>query len=139
MGAGLRAGTAYFVLVFLAGGTLGIGRTLLLEPSLDPIAATLIEMPLMLLLSWCLCGLVLKRLCVPPFLKARATMGGLAFLLLMTAELGLSLYAVGGTVSGPFDAYREPARLIGLAGQILYGLFPVIQRRPAQTPLPRLA
>lgn len=139
MGAGLRAGTAYFVLVFLAGGTLGIGRTLLLAPSLGPIAATLIEMPLMLLLSWCFCGLVLKRLCVPPFLKARATMGGLAFLLLMTAEFGLSLYAVGGTVSGHFEAYREPARLIGLAGQILYGLFPVIQRRPAQTPLPRLA
>lgn len=65
MGAGLRAGTAYFVLVFLAGGTLGIGRTLLLAPSLGPIAATLIEMPLMLLLSWCFCGLVLKAFASP--------------------------------------------------------------------------
>ena len=129
MGAGLRAGTAYFVLVFLWGSALGTGRTLFLEPRLGTVAATLIELPLMLLLSWWLCGLVLSRHFVPASLKARAAMGGLAFLLLMAAELGLSLYAVGGSVSGHFDAYREPAPLIGLAGQVLFALLPLVRLR----------
>jgi len=57
-------------------------------------------------------------------------MGASAFLLLMTTELLLSIVAFGKTANEFFeDLVSSEAQLAGLAGQTLYGLFPVIQHR----------
>ena len=61
-------------------------------------------------------------------------MGALPFLLLMGAELGLSLFAVGGTVRDHFANYGQTVPLIGLFGQLAFAAFPLVRdrRRPAQ-------
>jgi hypothetical protein len=44
----------------------------------------------------------------------------------MSAELGLSLFAVGGTVEGHLAIYSQAAPLIGLLGQIAFAAFPFL-------------
>ncbi len=123
------AGVAYFALVFMAGAGFGTVRTLLLEPRLGPLPATLAELPLMLGVSWLGCGWVLRRLDVSADLRNRLLMGGIAFTLLMAAELSLTVLAVGGSVADHFQAYRDPARLVGLVGQLLFAAFPLVRAR----------
>jgi hypothetical protein len=53
-------------------------------------------------------------------------MGAAALLLLMASELGLDLFAMGGTVTGHFASYRGGAPLIGLLGQIAFAAFPIL-------------
>lgn len=54
-------------------------------------------------------------------------MGGLAFALLMAAELALTLFVIGDSVADHFKAYRDAAPLLGLAGQIIFATFPLIR------------
>ena len=134
----LAAGAVYFLLIFLLGTALGTIRILLLEPRLGAFGAVLLELPFMLAASWFVCGRLIRHLSVPAALPSRAAMGGLAFLFLMASELGLSLFAVGGTVKGHFAAYAQPAPLMGLAGQIAFAAFPLFRfrrrRDPAEAP-----
>jgi hypothetical protein len=122
-------GAVYFASVFLIGAGLGTGRILLLEPGLGPVLATLVELPLMIGASWLVCGWVVKRLAVPGERSARLLMGGIAFLLLMAAELALTLFVFGGSIAGHFQAYRDPAPLIGLAGQLVFAALPLVEAR----------
>ncbi len=122
-------GAVYFASVFLIGAGLGTGRILLLEPNLGPVPATLMELPLMIGASWLICGWVVKRLAVPADRSARLLMGGAAFLLLMAAELALTVFVSRGSIAGHFQAYRDSARLIGLAGQIVFAALPLVQAR----------
>src|SRR5688572_25414741 len=120
------AGALYFLLIFLLGMVLGAIRILLLEPRIGPVPSVLLELPLMLAASWFVCGWLIRYLIVPAAASSRLAMGATAFVLLMAAELGLSLFAVGGTVAGHFAAYRSGAPLIGLLGQIAFALFPLL-------------
>lgn len=132
MPAALRSalgGLAYFVLVFLVGTGLGIVRTSLMEPRLGAVPATLIELPIMLGASWLICSWVLARLAVPADAASRLLMGGLAFAILMVAELALTLFVAGGSIAGHFSAYRDPAHLLGLAGQLIFAAFPLLGAR----------
>jgi hypothetical protein len=123
------AGLAYFGLVFLLGTILGTLRILLVEPRLGAAGSVLLELPFMLAASWFVCGILVRRFAVPPGPGDRLVMGAVAFLLLMAAELALSLYAVGGTVEGHFAAYRQPAQLLGLMGQLAFASFPLLRSR----------
>lgn len=127
----LFAGLAYFALVFALGMAFGTLRVTIVEPQLGMVAATLIELPLMLGLAWLICLWLVRRFEVPPEVGSRLAMGGLAFALLMAAELALNLFLLGGSVHGHFAAYREPARLVGLAGQLAFGCFPLLVARRA--------
>src|SRR4051812_22335794 len=93
----LSAGTAYFALVFALGFILGTIRALLIAPRLGEAGVVLLELPIMLLASWIACGWVIRRLRVNPAFAARLTMGATAFVLLMLAELGVSVFAFGRT------------------------------------------
>jgi hypothetical protein len=120
------AGALYFLLIFLLGMVLGTIRILLLEPRLGAVPSVLLELPFMLAASWFVCGWLIRYLAVPAAASSRLAMGATAFVLLMAAELGLSLFAVGGTVAGHFAAYRGGAPLIGLLGQIAFAAFPIL-------------
>lgn len=122
-------GLAYFALVFLAGTLMGMVRTQLVAPFFGAVPATLIELPIMLAASWLICGWVLARLAVGADAASRLVMGGLAFALLMAAELALTLFVAGGTIAGHFAAYREPAALLGLAGQLIFAAMPLLRAR----------
>lgn len=125
----LAAGAVYFLLIFLLGMALGTVRVLLIEPRIGTLASVLVELPFMLAASWFVCGRLIRYLSVPAALSSRAAMGGLAFLLLMGAELGLSLFAVDGTIREHFANYGQAAPLIGLLGQIAFASFPLFRDR----------
>lgn len=123
----VRAGVAYFAIVFAAGFALGTMRVLFVAPHLGELPATLLELPIMLGISWLVCGSLLSRFEVPPRTRPRLTMGALAFGLLMLAELVLSLTLSGRSIDDYAEALTTPQGALGLAGQILFGLMPLIR------------
>ncbi len=81
--------------MFAAGFAFGTVRVLLLVPRVGELSASLLELPIMLGISWFVC--IIARYQVRPRVTPRLTMGVVAF---------------------------------GLAGQVLFGLMPVIAARP---------
>jgi hypothetical protein len=126
--AALLAGAVYFGVVFAAGFALGVVRITLLVPAVGEPAAVAIELPVVLLWSWWTCGWCLRRFAVPATVAARALMGGVAFALLMAAEFGLDAALNGRDLAAHFARYRDGASLLGLAGQVLFALFPLLRR-----------
>lgn len=125
----LIAGVAYFGMVFALGFVLGTVRTLFVAdaPGGGRLLGVLIELPIMLTASWFLCSFAIRRFGVPATLGARALMGGLAFALLLLAELMVGALLFGRTASEHFALYREPSYALGLAAQIGFALMPSIQ------------
>jgi len=123
----VKAGVTYFAIVFAAGFALGTLRVLLLIPQVGELPAVLLELPLMLGISWLASAKLIARFQVPPRIPARATMGAVAFTLLMLAELTLSLTLFGSSLNDFTRSLTTPQGIIGLAGQTLFALMPVIQ------------
>lgn len=123
----IKAGFGYFAGIFLLGFVLGTARVLLLMPYLGPFNAVLLETPVMLAASWYLCRYCLRRWPLPGHARSAALMGGLAFGLLMGAELLLSLLLMGNDFHQHLAHYRSPEGALGLTAQTLFGLFPLIQ------------
>jgi hypothetical protein len=129
MAAAIRAGLLYFLGTFAIGFALGTVRTLLLVPRFGAFAAVAMEVPLMLLASWWVCGVVLRRWPVPPARLLRLTMGAWAFLLLMGAELALAVWGFGQSSAAYWAGFAAPAAQLGLAGQVGFALMPLFRRR----------
>ncbi len=125
------AGFAYFALVFTAGVVLGVVRAFVVAPYLGETAAVLLELPAMLLIAWLVCGWSVRFFGVPEGFRTRLAMGALAFLMLIAAELLLSLVLRNGSVGTFLAVYQTSAGLIGLTGQLVFALFPLAPRRPA--------
>jgi hypothetical protein len=130
MAAAIKAGGAYFGIVFAAGVVFGTLRVLVLAPFLGELAAVLAELPVMLAISWIACGVVIQRLAEP--VRWNDRMGGTAFMLLMLAELSLSLLVFGASAGAFLVSLTSPSGAIGLLGQIAFALFPLL--RPSATP-----
>jgi hypothetical protein len=129
MGAALRAGIVYFVIVIAAGFVLGTIRTLVITPWLGPLGAVLVELPPMLAIAWWVCAWLIERFAVGEGLATRLLMGVVAFILLLMAELVLSLALFGGTVAGFAAAFGTPEGAVGLAGQVAFAAMPLLVRR----------
>ena len=127
MSAALKGGCIYFLLVFAAGFLLGIARVLIRAPLLGEASAVLIELPVILVLSWFRCRTLIERLRVPATLSARGLMGATAFILLLATELLLSVILFDRTIAEALEIYRTVGGLMGLTGQIVFALFPLIQ------------
>lgn len=124
----LKAGAAYFAIVFAAGFVLGTARVLLVIPLIGELPATLLELPLMLAISWLVCGKLITRFQVPQTTPSRALMGAIAFTLLMLAEIIFSLTIFKRPVQDFTDELTSPHGMLGLAGQIAFALMPLIRR-----------
>jgi len=122
-----KAGCVYFLVVFATGFLMGTLRVLLIEPMVGETRAVLLELPIMLAIAWFASLRVISWFAVPGRLRLRLAMGGLAFVLLILAEVGVSVMAFQRTIVAHFEAYLEPAALLGLAGQIAFALFPAAQ------------
>ena len=105
----LVAAFAYWAVVFAAGFILGTLRVFALAPLFGEVASVALEIPVMLAVSWIASRGICGRLNVPARLAPRFFMGGVAFALLITAELTLSVYAFG-------QARRGMGRISGYAG-----------------------
>ena len=82
----------------------------------------------MLALSWFACGWLLDSFSVPASWEHRLAMGAMAFVLLMIAELGVSVFAFGRSVAEHLGTYRSWSASLGLAAQIAFAAFPLLRR-----------
>lgn len=121
------AGCVYFVIVFAAGFVMGTLRVLLVEPAVGDTVAVLLEIPVMLAIAWFVSRRTIVWFAVRDRLRSRLAMGGLAFALLMVAEIGVSVLAFERTVVEHFQVYLTVPALLGLAAQIAFALFPAAQ------------
>lgn len=119
---GMGAGLIYFAAVFAIGFVLGTVRTLIVAPALGELAAVAIELPFMLAVAWAVCGWTIRRCNLPQQLSVRSAMGLTAFCCLM---LLISIVLSDRSLIEHIGLYRESAAQLGLAGQVLFGLFPV--------------
>ena len=117
----LVAGTAYAVTVLMVGTVLGVVRVLMLEPRFGALEATMLELPLLLGLAWLISAWLTGHCGVAARLTDRVVMSGLALLLLLGAEFALAI------MLGRTPDYREPASLLGLAGQVAFASLPLVQ------------
>jgi hypothetical protein len=127
----LSAGVRYFLVGFATGFLLGTLRVSVVAPALGPVASVVLELPVILAVAWVACGWLTRS--VPATAGARLAMGGLAFALLIAAEILLGL-ALGRL---PIEQLRDlatPAGLLGLAGQVAFGLFPLLRLRIERRP-----
>jgi hypothetical protein len=121
----LAAGCAYFAAVFAAGVLLGILRRLLLERAIGDVAATLVELPFILVFSWVACAFAIKLCRVRRAIWDRSVMGGAAFALLMSAEQALG--SLMGVSEPLLLRLANPAQLLGFVGQILFAAMPLLR------------
>jgi len=118
----------YFAIVFGAGFVLGAIRTLLIVPRTGELPAVLLELPIILTISWFACGYTLRRFPIPRDAAAHAAAGALAFLFLLLAELLLTTTAFDGTPTTFITHLATPPGAIGVAGQLVFALFPFLRR-----------
>jgi hypothetical protein len=130
MPSSMIAGATYFAIVFAAGFVFGTARALLTADAPQMrLAAVVVELPLILAVSWFSCRFAIRRFVVPATVAARAAVGLIAFALLMVAEAAISVGLAGRSLSEHFALYGEASHLLGLVGQIVFALLPVVQIR----------
>jgi hypothetical protein len=122
----IEAGALYAIIVFLLGFILGTIRVLLLAPRLGETIAVIVEAPIILGASWFVCRWCVSRLDVRRAVPARSLIGLVAFLVLMSAEVGMGA-VFGRPLGDQLAAYGSLAGAIGLAAQVIFAMFPVIQ------------
>lgn len=115
--------------VFAAAFVLGTFRILVLVPRLGELAAVTLDVPVVLGLSWLVAGRALRHWPLPRP-GQRLAMGGLAFALLMLGETILGVTLFGRTLAGSLAAMATLPGLVGLAGQIGFGLIPALRGQP---------
>jgi hypothetical protein len=127
----IKPGLLYFALVFGLGFLLGTIRTLFVPdmPGRSRLLGVLIELPIMLAASWMLCRFVVQRFAVPPTASARLVMGGVAFALLILAEMLVGALLFGRSPRAHFALYGEASYALGLAAQIMFALMPMLRLR----------
>jgi hypothetical protein len=127
--ASIRAGVIYFASAFAIDFLLGAVRVLLVAPRLGEVAAVVLEAPIILTMSWAISGGCARLFRVRAETAPRLLMGAVAFALLMSAELGVSLYFFGRSVAAHIAGYLSVAGVIGFAAQLAFGVLPVLQGR----------
>jgi hypothetical protein len=125
----LAAATAYFAIVFGLAFLLGMVRTIFIAPRVGALAAVLIETPVILFISWRAAGWCIRRFSVGARGSDRATMGLVAFGLLMIVETALSTLLFGRSPGQQWAAYATPAGAVGLLAQAIFGLIPLLSAR----------
>jgi len=127
MGIATAAGALYALVVFLIGFIFGTVRVLLLAPRLGEIPAVVLETPVMLAPSWFVCRWCVNWLNVPRTFPTRSIVGAVAFVVLMAAEISLAVLVFRRSATESITAYESVPGAIGLAGQIVFAMFPVVQ------------
>ncbi|WP_339827675.1 hypothetical protein [uncultured Parasphingorhabdus sp.] len=123
----LKAGVLYFLGVFALGFILGAIRIFFLVPYSGPVVAVLVELPFILLVSWFFCRFLTRRFTVPAEPYERLIMGLVAFSCLMIGEALVAVFLQQGRMTDFLMTFDLPENRIGLAGQIAFALFPLLQ------------
>jgi len=125
----IRAGAAYFALVFAAGFLLGLVRVPLLVPQLGERVAELLEMPVMLVVIFFVSRYIVRRFALADHTRRAAGVGLLALALLLMAELALTVAPRGGSIAD-YIVGRDPvAGSVYLGSLIIYAAMPWLHVR----------
>lgn len=123
----LRAGTAYFAIVFAIAFVVGAFRVMVVVPRVGELIAVTLELPLILIVSWYASRWTCTRFAVPADTASRIHVGAIAFALLMSAEVALAVVAFGRPVDEYLLSFTTRAGALGLAGQVMFALLPWLQ------------
>lgn len=123
----------YAALTFAAGFLMGVVRVLLIVPLAGAVTAVMLELPIMLAVSWLVCGWILDRPWAHRRLLDRAAMGVAAFALMMALEMTMALMIFGQSPTAVLKGLAAPAGVLGLAGQAAFAMLPLAWRPPAKT------
>jgi hypothetical protein len=122
----LRAGFAYFFLVFSAGFAFGVVRVGWAVERFGERVAELAEAPLMLLVVFVSARRVVERFGVPLAVPPRLGVGVLALVLLLACELTVVM-ALRGMTPGQYLASRDPlAGAVYVVSLLLFALMPAL-------------
>ncbi len=125
----IKAGLAYFAVVFGAGFVLGVLRVSLLVPQFGARLAELAEMPVMFLVIVMAARGVTRRFAIPTPVAARLGMGVLALGLMIMAELLLAVVLQDRSLAD-YLASRDPVSgSVYLAMLVLFAAMPVLVGR----------
>jgi hypothetical protein len=125
----IKAGLCYFALTFGAGFVLGPLRILVLVPRVGARVAELVELPVMILVTWLAARWTVRRFRVPSSNRMRLFMGALALTLLLATEFSLVLPLRGLTLEQYF-ATRDPVSGVAYyAALVLLALMPLVVER----------
>jgi hypothetical protein len=127
----ILVGVAYFGCVFAAASVLGVLRTVLVVQLWAKLSRW---RSIILALAWITCRWLGNRLEVLSRFVSRVVMGTTAFVLLMAGELSISLLLAGRSAAEHLQLYRQTSHMLGLAGQLAFALFPVLQISMASSP-----
>lgn len=116
-------GLQYFAVIFTFAFAMGVVRVLLVAPRLGPTAAVLIEVPILVLASWIVAHRLLRNRILT--LTQCAAMGAIAFTLTLMCEAALAALMLRESLGDWVSALVTPLELVGLAGQIVFGLMPI--------------
>ena len=133
----IRAGAAYFVMVFICAFAIGTVRVLFVAPRTGPTAAVMLEAPILLAISWIAARGCIRRWTTPSTAAARLVMGATGFTLLMVVEASVAALVFHRPLQDQVADLGSPAGAIGLAAQMGFALTPLArllvdgrQRRP---------
>ena len=125
----LSTSLIYFGLVFAAGFVLAPVRILVLQPRVGERLAELIELPLMVLVSWLLASWLMRRKLMPYRRWQRILVGALALLLILLAEFWVVLFVREISLAEYF-ATRDPvAGLAYYISLLMFAAMPVLVAR----------
>jgi len=125
----IKAGLAYFALVFGAGFVLGSIRVPFLVPRFGERVAELIEMPIMFVVILVSARFIVRRFSLPGNITVRLGAGFLALALLLAAEVLLAV-ALQDRTLGEYLASRDPVSgIVYLAMLALFAVMPLVLAR----------
>lgn len=119
----IAAGARYFAIVFSIAFAFGTVRTIWLAPAIGATAAVLVELPLILGVSFVAARHIIARGLIGAG-DAALGAGAVAFALLMITEAGLAVLLFGQPIKGWFASLWRVPGVIGLAGQMVFALMP---------------
>jgi hypothetical protein len=125
----ITATTAYFLILFALGFVLGTFRVTLIAPRFGAFAATLAEVPIMLIAAYFACRWVVRRWHVPRATLIRTTMVFWFLVLLFLFETLFGALLFGRTFADQWATFMTAAGLLGLSAQIIAALLPLVVGR----------
>lgn len=111
------AGLAYFAIVFTAGFSLGALRVLWIMPRTGALIAVVLELPIMVAVSWGAAAALIRWFRVTPGAADRLMMGGVGFALLLVAETVLGLWGAAGLSRINLQRGAAPPDSLGSPGK----------------------
>ncbi len=122
----IKAGAAYFALVFGACSVLGSLRVPLLEPGLGDTLAELIEAPYLFVVMVLAAQLCAQHFALPPLVPLRLRVGLLAFGFLLVGEAVLALALRYRTLGDCIASRDRMSGAMLVAMLLLYATMPAI-------------